>query len=78
MQKQKFKFSPRNLNFHFFWLKTVKAGLPIPKFSTLQTPSRFFKVVFCQYTGNVCTWLLAARQEVTAKPEGCILGTVVP
>lgn len=55
----------------------MKAVLPIPKFSKLQTPSRFFKVVFCQLTGNVCTWLLTARQEVNANPGGCILGTVV-
>lgn len=55
----------------------MKAVLPIPKFSKLQTPSRFFKVVFCQLTGNACTWLLTARQEVKANPEGCILGTVV-
>lgn len=55
----------------------MSAGLSIPKLSKLWTPSRFFKVVFCQNTGNVCTWLLTAWQEVNAKPAEYILGTVV-
>lgn len=58
------QYAKKNLNFlqklkfSFFWPEAAKEGLPIPKFSKLRTPARFFKVVFFQLTGNVCTWLL--------------------